>query len=157
MGLISRILDSFTKDGVPSAKVEIFKGDNANARIFNPPGIDARPLDDDICFTEVSEDTEGGKDVLGFIDPKNAPVSGKGEFRPYSRDSAGDKQAQLELKKDGLIEMKNQLQQFSLLLGELFTEIRDITTFGSPTLHQMSADSKAKFTTLENKFKQLFG
>ena len=157
MGLIARILDSFTKDGSPEAKVEIYKDDNANAKIFNPPGVDARPLDNDICFTADSEDTEGGKDILGFIDPLNSPASEKGEFRAYSRNSLGIKQAELELKKTGLIEMKNQLHQFSVLIGELFTEVRDITTFGSPTAHQLTAASKVKLTVLENKFKQLFG
>ena len=65
MGLIARVIDSSTgEDGEPTAKVEIYQDDNANGRIFNPPGIDSRPLDDDICFTQDSEDTEGGKDVL---------------------------------------------------------------------------------------------
>ena len=157
MGLIARVLNSFTKDGIPSAEVEIYSGDNASSKIFNPPNVDSRPLDDDICFTQDSEDTEGGKDILGFIDPKNAPVADKGEFRAYSRDSGGNLKADLHLKKDGLAELKNEVQQLSLLISELFTEIKDLTTFGSPTLHQMSATSNAKFTTLENKFKQLFG
>ena len=60
-------------------------------------------------------------------------------------------------KTNGLIDILNQVQQLSLLISELFTEIRDITTFGSPTLHQISAASKTKLTTLENKFKQLIG
>lgn len=101
MGLIARILDSFKKDGAPGAKVEMFKNDNANARIFNPPGVDSRPLDKDICFTEDSEDTQGGKDILGFIDPKNEPVSEKGEFRAYARDADGNIVGILYLKKDG--------------------------------------------------------
>jgi len=155
MGLKAKILDSFDRDGVPSAKVEMYKNDNANARIFNPPGVDARPLDNDFCFTEDSKDTEGGKDVLGFINIDQ--VAEKGEYRAVSRDSGGVTQAEIHLKKDGLIEMKNQLQEFSVLIVELFTEIKDITTFGSPTLHQLSASSKTKLTTLENKFKQLFG
>lgn len=105
MGLIARILDSFKgEDGEPSAKVEIYKGDNATARIFNPPGVDARPLDQDICFTEDSEDTEGGKDILGFIDPKNEPVAEKGEYRAYARDEDGNTVATFHLKKDGQVD-----------------------------------------------------
>ncbi len=106
MGLIAKILDSFTgKNGEPAAKVEMYKNDNANARIFNPPGIDARPLDGDVCFSEDSEDTEGGKDILGFIDPKNSPVSEKGEYKSNSRDEDGNIKAFHWLKKDGEIEI----------------------------------------------------
>lgn len=64
---------------------------------------------------------------------------------------------ELLLKPDGLTDLINSVQQLSALITELFTEIKDITTFGSPTLHQVSAASKAKFTTLENKFKELIG
>lgn len=104
MGLIARILDSFTgNSGEPAAKVEIYKGDNATAKVFNPPGVDARPLDGDYGFSQDSEDTEGGKDVLGFIDPKNAPVSEKGENRFYSRDSSGTIVAIVYLDKTGKI------------------------------------------------------
>jgi hypothetical protein len=104
MGLIGRILDSFKGTaGEPAAKVEIYKGDNANARIFNPPGDDSRPLDGDICYTEDSEDTEGGKDIIGFIDQKNEPVSEKGERRLYSRDANGNIVAKIHLKKDGTV------------------------------------------------------
>ncbi len=106
MGLIARILDSFKGDeNEPAAKVEVFKNDNLDARIFNPPGVDAGPIDGDVCFTEDSEDTEGGKDILGFIDPKNEPVAEKGEYRVYSRDSNGDIAASFHMKSDGSINM----------------------------------------------------
>lgn len=107
MGLIARILDSFKgDDGEPSAKVEVYKGDNITARIFNPPGVDARPLDQDICFTEDSEDTEGGKDILGFIDQKNEPVAEKGENRTYARDADGVVVGFIYLKKDGTLQIE---------------------------------------------------
>ena len=67
--------------------------------------MDARPLDGDFCFTEDSEDTEGGKDILGFIDPENEPVSEKGEYKVYSRDSTGAIKAFIHLKNDGSIEI----------------------------------------------------
>lgn len=104
MGLIAKILDSFTgSDGEPSAKVEVYKDDNATARVFNPPGVDARPIDGDACYIEDSQDTEGGKDVLGFI---NDPVSGKGEIRIVSRDSGGNVKASIHVKADGSIEIE---------------------------------------------------
>lgn len=158
MGLVARIIDSFTGDGGElSAKVEMYQNDNATARILNPPGVDARPLDDDFCFTEDSEDTEGGKDILGFIDPENEPVSEKGEFRVYSRIASGEIQAEIYIKKTGLTELENKVFKLSDLIGELFTEIKDITTTGSPTVHTVSAASKVKLTLLENKFKLLIG
>lgn len=105
MGL-AKVIDSSTNDnGEPSAKVEIYKNDNANAKIFNPSGVEARPLDGDFCFIKDSEDTEGGKDVLGFIDPKNETVSEKGEHRTYSRDEDGNIVAAFHLKKDGSLQI----------------------------------------------------
>lgn len=105
MGLIAKIIDSFTRGSVPSAKIELYKNDNANSRIYNPPGIDARPVDGDYCFSEISEDTEGGKDVLGFIDPNNAPVSEKGEIKINSRDTGGNIVSSQHLKNDGQVQI----------------------------------------------------
>lgn len=103
MGLKAKILDSFIgNDGEPSAKVEIYKGDNATARIFNPPGVDARPLDGDACYSVDSQDSEGGKDVLGFI---NDPGSEKGEVKVFSRSGPGTLIAELYLDKTGKISM----------------------------------------------------
>lgn len=155
MGLIARILDSFKgKDGEPSAKVAIFKGDNITARIFNPPGVDARPLDDDICFTEDSEDTEGGKDILGFIDPKNEPVAEKGEYRVYTRDSDGNIVGSIHIDKTGLTKIVNELISIGIgtAMDELVTEIQNLTTFGSPTFHKVTDSSKI---LIELKLQQL--
>ncbi len=157
MGLIAKIIDSFTNNGESSAKVELYKNDNANARIFNPPGVDSRPLDGDFCFTEDSEDTEGGKDVLGFIDPKNEPVAEKGEFRAYSRNAAGEIQAEIYVKKTGLIELENQVHKLSGLIADLFTELRGMTTVGSSTAQAIDPATQTRLTALENKFLLLFG
>lgn len=156
MGLIGKIIDSFKgDDNEPAAKVEIFKNDNANARVFNPPGVDARPLDKDWCFTEDSEDTEGGKDVLGFINLD--PVAEKGEFRAFSRNAAGEIQAEIYIKKNGLTELENTVQKLSLLVSELFQELRIMTTSGGPAAQAIDSATQARLTTLENKFKQLIG
>jgi hypothetical protein len=158
MGLIAKILDSFIgNSGELAAKVEMYKNDNVNARIYNPSGIDSRPLDNDICFSEISEDTEGGRDVLGFLDLNNAPVSAKGEFRAYSRNDSGETQAELYMKKTGLTDLKNQIQTLSLLISELFSELRSMTTAGGPTAQAIDAATQARLTTLENKYKQLIG
>ncbi len=138
MGLIAKLLDSFVgNSGEPAAKVEIYQNDNANARIFNPPGVDSRPLDNDDCFTEDSEDTEGGKDILGFIDPNNDPVAEKGENRFYSRDDSGIIIAVIYLKKDGkiIIEGPGGVINFDLLkhthLGNLGYETAPPTITGA--------------------------
>lgn len=158
MGLIAKIIDSFTgDDNGPAAKIEIYKNDNINSRIFLPPGVDARPLDGDIGFSQDSEDTEGGKDLSGFNDPKNKPISKKGELRIYSRNSDGETQAEIYLKAGGLMEIKNQVQALSALINELFTEIKAITTTGSPASHTISTATKQKFTDLNTKFDELFG
>ena len=157
MGLIAKVIDSSANNGEPAAKVEIYKNDNANARIFNPSGVDARPIDGDFCFTEDSGDTEGGKDVLGFIDPNNASVSDKGEYRAYSRNSAGIIQADLHLKKDGLTELKNNVTALSSLISDLFAELRTMTTVGSATSQAIDPATQVRLTILENKFKLLIG
>ncbi len=132
MGLIARILDSFTgKDNEPAATVERYKGDNATARIFNPPGDDSRPLDQDVCFTENSEDTEGGKDILGFIDPKNPPVSEKGEKRLFARDANGNIVATFHLKKDGKIQVDCDSDLIANVGGDLKATVLGATTIDS--------------------------
>lgn len=158
MGVGAEVKGSSTNDnGEPEAKIEIYLNDNATARIFNPPGVDSRPLDGDFCFVEDSENTEGGKDVLGFIDPENEPVAEKGEFRVYSRKADGGIQAEIYIKKTGLIEMENQVHKLSVLIGELFTEIKAIITTGSPTSHVISAATKIKMDLLKTKFDALIG
>ena len=157
MGLIARIKNTFEKDGILSGLAEMFKNDNATVRIFNPSGVDARPLDNDICFTEDSEDTEGGKDILGFIDPKNPSIAEKGEFRAYSRNTAGETESTLYIKKNGLTDLENKVEKLSVLISDLFTEIRDITTVGGPAAQSVSPASKALLTALETRFKALIG
>ena len=155
MGLIARILDSFTgKDNEPAATVERYKGDNATARIFNPPGVDARPLDGDIGFSEDSEDTEGGKDVLGFIDPLNVSISDKGEFRAYARNAAGIVVGSFYIDKTGLTKIVNELISVGIgtAMDELVTEIQNLTTFGSPVSHKLTDASKI---LIELKLQQL--
>lgn len=99
MGLISRIKNTFQgKMGELLATVERFKNDTATAKIYNPAGIDARPIDNDVCLSEHSEDTEGGRDVLGFV---TTQVSAKGEVRIFSRDSDGNIKATMHVKNDG--------------------------------------------------------
>lgn len=139
MGLNAKIIDSSTNNGEPSAKVELYKNDNANARIFNPPGVDARPLDGDSCFTENSEDTEGGKDILGFIDPKNEPVAEKGEHRIYARDADGNIVATMHLKKNGIAELNGNVD-FAVRYLELET-----------AFNQLKGDHDALVTAVENQ------
>lgn len=105
MGLIAKILDSFNFNNQPSAKVEIYKNDNANVRIFNPPGIDSKPINNDVGYLQNSEDSIGGKDLLGFIDINNIPTSEKGECFIYSRDETGSIKSSIYLKSDGSIEI----------------------------------------------------
>ena len=54
-------------------------------------------------------------------------------------------------------ELKNTVQTLSLLVAELFQELRDITTTGSASAQAVDAATQARLTTLENKYLQLFG
>lgn len=158
MGLRARVIDILTGDeNQVIAKVELYKDDNINSVVFDSPGTDAKPLDNDICFVVDSKNSEGGKDVVGFLDLKNAPVAKKGEYRTYSRNAAGEVQNEIYQKETGLIEIKNQVQALSLLISELFLELRSITTTGTAAAQSVDAATQARLTTLENKFKQLIG
>jgi len=125
MGIISKVLNSFIRDSVLSALIEIYKGDNANVRIFNPPGIDSRPIDGDYGFAIESGSTEGGKDLVGFLDSNNIPISDKGEVRIYSRDSGGNIVALIHVKKDGIIEI-NGNADFAVRFSELETAFNQL-------------------------------
>ncbi|MCK5613151.1 hypothetical protein KAR91_65360 [Candidatus Pacearchaeota archaeon] len=158
MGLRAKVIDILTGDeNEIIAKIELYKDDNTNSTVFDSPGVDAKPLDNDWCFAENSENSEGGKDVLGFLDLKNAPIAEKGEHRTYSRNAAGETKNEIYQKKDGLVEIKNQVQTLSLLVAELFNELRLITTAGTAAAQAVDAATKTRLTTLENKYLQLFG
>jgi len=84
------------------------------------------------------------------------PESDEGEEEIYSSVS-GVKKARVKTKNDGLIAIANDLHELKDLMGELFTEIKAITTFGSPTSHQVTAASKLALDAVETKFNALFG
>ena len=105
MGVIARIIDSYFDLGALVCKIQSYANDNSNARVFSPSGVDSRPLDDDVCYTEDSRDIIGGKDILGYADPSNEPVSEKGECRIYARDTEGLIVGSLHLKNDGKLEI----------------------------------------------------
>jgi len=111
MGMIARVKQFLRGENSVGAKVNeavVDPGGGANltAEVFQPVGDDAQPLGTDYAILLEFLRT-GSVGVVGYADPLNAHVSGPGEKRIYSRDSAGAIKAEVYLKKNGVIEAKN--------------------------------------------------
>lgn len=110
MGFIATVI-SFTRSVVsgaqaPEAKVDRGGGDSITAYHFSAPGDDSQPLPGDIAF--VAEDEgQGNGQIVGYEDPKTSPVAAAGEKRIYARSGPGVVAAEIWLKVDGALVLKN--------------------------------------------------
>ena len=110
MGLIGKLL-SFTRNtknrGAHVTDVKINRGgetNNLTTEHFQDPGVESSPLVGDyIAATSVVG--SGRYAALGYVDPKNPPLSKPGEVRVYARGSDGDPVASVWVKNDGSIEI----------------------------------------------------
>ena len=108
----------------PESVCEVLKDENVTATRFGPTGDDSRPLPGDaVVFVE--GDNVGGKIAVGFLDTRNAPVSGDGEKRLYSRNSGGTIQAIIYLKDDGTLEI-NSGSDFAVRFNALQTAFNEL-------------------------------
>jgi len=88
VGKVLAVLNSVFNTAVTEIKAEINFGDNVQAELFQPPGIDSKPLIEDRVY--LSRRTESGAYVIiGALDTKNVSVLKNGEIKVYSRSSAG--------------------------------------------------------------------
>ncbi len=110
MGFLATVVE-FTRsivDGAqtPEAKVDRGGGDAVTAYHFAPPGDDSQPLPGDLAYLGDDEGA-GNAQILGYQDPRNAGVAGRGEKRSYARSAAGALACEVWLKADGTIVVKN--------------------------------------------------
>jgi len=96
------------RNGVTNTDITVDPGGGANIteEQFQPTGTDSQPLPGDYVIG-VSVKSTGRKTAIAFLDPANAPQSGPGEHRTYSRDSSGTPVTEIWLKNDGSIMINN--------------------------------------------------
>lgn len=92
---------------VSEAQIDPGGGANVTAVHFACAGDDSHPLPGDFVATTPSAGA-GAEQVVGYLDPKNAPQAAAGEKVIYSRDPAdGAPIAVVWLKNDGTIVIEN--------------------------------------------------
>ena len=86
---------------------------NLTSPHFSDPGDDSHPLPGDLAILTESVGN-GGKAVVGYVDPNLEPVAQPGEKRIYARDSSGAVVASIHLHSDGLVQFDNAVTTFRL-------------------------------------------
>lgn len=118
MGFLATIVEFLRSEvnGAPTPEAKVDRGgdDTVTGYHFAPPGDDAQPLPGDVAY--LGDDLGAGNaQILGYQDPKNAGVAGKGERRLYARSADGASINQIWLKADGSVLVSN--DQGSIELG----------------------------------------
>lgn len=75
------------------------------AEHYAPPGVDAPPLEGDTA-AHIPGTGSGRLAVVGYMDTANEGVAAPGEFRVYSRSSAGEVMAYVWLQGDGTVDVR---------------------------------------------------
>ena len=104
MGIIGKLLSTVLtikrKISISEVKVELSKGENIQAEIYQNAGVDSKPIKDDRIY--LSSRTESGAFVMtGFLDIKNTSITSDGEIRIYARDLTGVIKSFVYCKNDG--------------------------------------------------------
>ncbi len=160
MGLIGRVL-SFSRvtdeNGSKLDEVEFDPGGGPNltGNHFSSPGDDSQPLPDDYLAT-VPGPRSGGRDAVGYMDVKNEGVAGPGEKRIYARSVGGTIVAEVYLKSDGSVIIKNDLGGVMLFsTGDILANnvlidvLGNITTAGIITAGQIVSVASITAASLE--------
>lgn len=117
MGFLATILE-FSRSTVggkqaPEAKCDRGGGDTLTAGHFSAPGDDSHPLSGDVVYLG-NDDGTGTMQVVAYQDPETSPVATAGEKRIFSRSGPGVVAAEVHLKSDGTITVKNALGSVEL-------------------------------------------
>jgi len=149
-GRVVKNQDRTRKIVEPESVIEIRKNENITATIYNPPGIDSKPLPGDFGAT-INNENVGGKSAIGFLDTKNSPMAGDGEIRIISRSSSGAIQTIFYLKADGNIVASGQtievlgntdfavsFNELAVILSKLATDINTNLTAIQASLNSLS-------------------
>lgn len=119
---------------------------------FDTAGQDTAPLTGD---TVVVYEIGGGVKVAMSCKDQIDPTVDPGEKEIYST-SGGAKAAVIKWNGDGTISMYNLSEDWMTLLTDLIDEIHDITTYGSPGSHSLTAVSKAALDAIKVRAANLF-
>lgn len=115
IGIIESISDkSDNSDNVTEIEIDPGGKDYTTGVLFRCPGDDSKPIAGvDYAITS-SHPGDEGQAIVGFVDPLNASETAEGEVRRYSRDGSGAVAAEIYLKSDGTIVIKNASTEVSL-------------------------------------------
>lgn len=88
--------------------------------------------------------------IIGALNYNVDLPADPGETKVYSTDADGAETGKMLLKVNGKLGYKNEAltEDLKTLLSDLITQIKAITTTGSPTLHTVSPASQAALTTI---------
>ena len=136
--------DSIIATGEASAS----KGETA--QVYGMPGFIANPPAGikGVRFRIGSLDI-----IIGALNYQVSLPADPGETKVYSTDGDGAETGSMSLKTNGKLGYKNinLSEDLKTLLSDLITEIKAITTTGSPTLHTVSPASQALLTTINTR------
>ena len=94
-------------------ELETLSGVNETSEQYLPSGYNARPMDGDYSVIQDTEQT-GRSNSSGVVDTVLNVALEKGETQIYSRDSEGALVAEVTLRTDGAVTIKNQEGEFSI-------------------------------------------
>lgn len=111
MGLIGRVLSLLRETKANGARVSFAKFAANNeptlrGQHFGAPGDDAVPLAGDYVYSGRAPRT-GEWAALGYLDSVSTPTATPGERRIYSRSGPGEMAAEVWLRADGTIHVRN--------------------------------------------------
>jgi len=152
-GVLAKTLEFIRKvtDGIPEAEVKGDPGGGRNIRAdhYGPIGDDSQPLtgDEQGDNYHTTESTGAGRHaVVGWHDPKNQGKSEKGEVRRYARKLDGTQIAEVWLRNDGTIHLRNlDGQEFGL---EITKEL--VKLAGGDDFVALAAKTKAEIESLRD-------
>jgi hypothetical protein len=128
MGFLAEVtaFERVVVDGAqaPECALDRDASDTATGGHFSPAGDDAPPLPGDVALCVDVEGT-GAAQIAGYQDPSTPPLATGGEKRIYSRMVAGVVAAEVYLKADGSLVVRN-------ALGELAVDAAGNVTWKTP-------------------------
>lgn len=150
-----------------SSRVEKLGRATGNSVIGLADGDAERGLDAEVyaCHGLVSRPSKATKGIrirLGSLSIVIAaftygvePPSNPGATKLYGTDADGAEKVSAIFDSDGKMGIKNASEQFAKLIDDLITELKTITTFGSPTNHTLSPSNVANLAVISTRFKSL--
>jgi len=141
---------------ISNVKIDLGGGENKTAQHFSAPGDDSFPLITDYVLA-ADVPRNGGKAIVGYVDPINDPVAQEGDKRIYARDPAtGVAVVSFWLKNDGSGIMSNAAGSIELqaggtvvINGVTIDTTGNITTPAGITADTVNADAIEADTSLK--------